>query len=76
MSDSDRLHSRSYDLFLQPQAFRFSLLQQNLPAVLLSCLATGLPGRSVLQALMLISRRIRHQFQIIPGRSPSFSEAL
>jgi hypothetical protein len=32
---SDRLHSRSYDLFLQPMAFRFCLLQQDLPAVLL-----------------------------------------
>jgi hypothetical protein len=33
---SDRLHSRSYDLYLQPRAFRFCLLQQNLPAVLFS----------------------------------------
>ena len=30
---SGRLHYRSYDLVLQPLAFRFCLLQQNLPAV-------------------------------------------
>jgi hypothetical protein len=34
ISYSGRLHSRSYDLFLQPTAFRFCLLQQILPAVL------------------------------------------
>jgi hydroxyacyl-ACP dehydratase HTD2-like protein with hotdog domain len=36
----------------------------------------GFPGRSGIQAPMRISRRLWHQFQIIPGRSPSFSEAL
>lgn len=30
---SDRLHFRSYDLFLQPIAFGLCLLQHNLPAV-------------------------------------------
>jgi hypothetical protein len=34
-NQADRLHSRSYDLFLQPMAFRFRFLWQNLPAVLL-----------------------------------------
>jgi hypothetical protein len=36
MSDycySDRLHSRSYDLYLQPKTFRFCLLRHNHPAV-------------------------------------------
>jgi hypothetical protein len=35
-----------------------------------------IPGRSVFQAPMDISRRIWHQFQITRGRSPLFSEAL
>jgi len=70
---SGRLHSRSYDLYLQPWAFRFCFLQQILPAVLFSRLATGLPGRSVLQAPVRISRRIRHQFQVTRGRSSLFS---
>jgi hypothetical protein len=48
---------------LQPKAFRFCLLQHNLTAVLLSCLATGFSGRSVLQALMSF-----------PGGSGSVSE--
>jgi hypothetical protein len=34
------------------------------------------PGRSVFQALVPLSRRIRHQFQITRDRSPSYSEAL
>ncbi|MCX6321909.1 MAG: hypothetical protein NTX93_08950, partial [Bacteroidia bacterium] len=41
MSDycySDRLLNRIQDLFMQPMAFGFCLLQQNLPAVLLSVL--------------------------------------
>jgi hypothetical protein len=35
---SDRLHLRILDLFLQPLAFRFSLLKHNLPAVFSSVL--------------------------------------
>jgi hypothetical protein len=47
MSDycySDRPLLLIRDQFLQPMAFRFSLLQQNLPAFLSSHLATGIPG--------------------------------
>jgi hypothetical protein len=47
-----RLRFLMLDLDSQPVAFGFCLLQQNLPAVLSSCLTTGLPGRSVIQALM------------------------
>jgi hypothetical protein len=67
---------RILDPFFQPTAFGFCLLQQNRRAVLFSCLTAGLRGRSVIQALLLISRRIRHQFQLARGRSPSQSEAL
>jgi hypothetical protein len=48
---SDRLRHWVRDPFLQPLAFGFCLLQQNLPAVLSSRLATGLPGQSVIKAL-------------------------
>lgn len=50
----DRLHFMIQDLDLQPRAIWFCLLQQSLPAVLLPSLATGLPGRSVIQALIAI----------------------
>ena len=79
MSDycySDRLRHWILDPFLQPWAFGLCLLQQNLLAVLFSRLATGIPGRSVIQALVLISRRILYQFQVTRGRSPSYSVAL
>jgi hypothetical protein len=70
---SDRLRHCVLDSFLQPKAFGFCLLQQNLPAVLFSHLATGLPGRSVIQALLPISRRIWRKFQMTWNRSSSFS---
>ena len=52
-------------------AFRFCLLRHNLPAVLLSVLR-GIPGRSVFQAPLLISRRIWHQFQITGAEALRF----
>ena len=59
---SGRLHYRSYDLDLQPWAFRFCVLRQILPAVLL-------PRRSVFSGTKchsgsgVFSRRIRQRFQ-------------
>ena len=54
----DRLNFLIQDLDIQPMAFGLCLLQHDLPAVLLSGLAIGLPGRSVLQAADVVSRRI------------------
>ena len=55
----DRLNFLIQDLDIQPMAFGLCLLQHDLPAVLLSVLAIGLPGRSVLQAAGAVSRGIR-----------------
>ncbi|MFZ2339473.1 MAG: hypothetical protein WAW07_07075 [Bacteroidales bacterium] len=55
----DRLIFLIQDQDFQPVAFGSCLLQYDLPAVLSSGLAIGLPGRSVLQAADVVSRRIR-----------------
>jgi hypothetical protein len=57
---SDRLHNRSYDLVLQPMAFRFCFLWQNRRAVLLS-LSFGRIFRDG------VSFRLRSQFPEEPS---------
>jgi hypothetical protein len=68
----DRLHFLIKNLDLQPMAFRFCLLQQNLPALLSSCLATGLPGVKCPSGPDVISRRIWISFRESQAEALSF----
>jgi hypothetical protein len=68
----DRLHFLIKNLDLQPMAFRFCLLQQNLPALLSSCLATGLPGVKCPSGPDVISRRIWVSFRESRAEAHSF----
>lgn len=74
-------------LLLWPAAFkvlRSVPAAPGLPVLLFRALPSGcpfsslsrIPGRSVFQAPVYASRRNRHRFRIISGRSRSFSEAL
>src|ERR1035437_7176510 len=78
MSDycySDRLRRWVRDPFCNPWLSGFACYSRTFR--LSFCpFQGGFPGRSVIQALLHISRSILHQFQITWGRSPSFPEAL